>query len=118
MKIQFKDINGTVLNTGDWLEIANTRNNTGGGMHLLTFYAQLKILPKGGIQPFDNFCFNQIRKINFADIPADKKKWQEEEYFVVYKGALAEDKEKRDAYILSKLDFDSNRQFYTITADE
>lgn len=114
MNIEFLDIDGNILNIGDWCKVAHSRNRTNGEDRLLTFYAQLKLLPEGRIQPFDNFSFNQIHKISFDQIPKEAIP-ASDGYFVMYKGDEAEPEEKRQAYIMSYMSFNLDRQFYRIT---
>ena len=115
MKIQFNDINGNALDLGDWVSVSHTRNNTGGGSKLLTFYCPVKILEEGRIQPFDNFCFNQIHKTDFKSIPSDAVK-SDKDYYVVYRGGEAEEQDKIDSYVMNFLRFELNKPFYTISA--
>lgn len=94
------DTLGNEINEGDWLRVT---------CRTVEFYVQCKLLENGKLQPFDNFSFANVKKMEFKDIPEHAQK-SEAGYYSI---CLDEDSNKRETdYIFDYRDFD--KPFYKL----
>ena len=108
MKLTLKDSKGVVINLGDWVKVTAEHYR----MHF-SFFVQVKIIDGNSLQPFENFCWDQIEKVDGPPEGAQVNK--DGFYFLSGPSETIEELDKRRHAMQSRFFETAKEKFFCIS---